>query len=228
MLFHRRLSAAAIAVLAAFGVILPAVAASAAGAAGAAGGADAGYEIARGWFILGATVTCTHSPARQLNSKQAAAFIESWYFASIYGTLTEQQPPPSLSECTFLARDRINGNPFQFRAFYVAQGKKAWIGLPRQVIGPGAFVPVDKWYVATPRATPAFLGRLDPLPSPAPTTTTTTTTPVAAAADKGSGSSVGWIAGGITLAVLLAGAIAVVVRSRRRATASEPAASEPA
>ena len=207
MLFHRRLSAAAIAVLAAFGVILPAV---------AAGAADAGYEITRGWFILGATATCPDSPARQLNSKQAAAFIESWYFASIYGTLTEQQPPSSLSKCTFLARERINGGPFQFRAFYVSQGKQAWIGLPAQVIGPGAYVPVQKWYVATPRATPAFLGRLDPLPKPAPTTTTTTTTPNTVADKKGVRGFGGLVFGGSVL-FRACGRISLVFPPRPRA-----------
>ena len=161
-----------------------------------------------------------HLPAPGSTSReQATAFIESWYFASIYGTLTEQKPPASLPKCTFVARDRINGGPFQFHAFYVSQGKQAWVGLPAQVIGPGAYVPVQKWYVATPRATPAWLGKLDPLPKTAPTTTTTTKP--ATVVDRGSSdsSAAPWIIAGVA-AVALIGVGAVVVRNRRRAAAS--------
>ena len=201
----RRLSAVALLLLAGFGVLLPAVSASA---------ADTGYELTPGWFVLDGTAKCPGQAARHLTGKHAAAFIESWYLASILGTLTEAKPPASLPKCTFLARDRINGGPFQFRAFYVSQGKKAWLGLPRQGIGPGAYVPVEKWYIATPRATPAWLGKLDPLPKAVPTTTTIA--PPAKDTSSGS-SSAPWIIA-VVAGVALLGAGAVVVR--RRATTS--------
>jgi hypothetical protein len=207
MLAFRRIPAAVLALLATLGVLLPAA---------SAGAAEPGYELTQGWFVLGGTAKCPNSPARHLSAKHAAAFIESWYLASIIGTLTEEKPPAALPKCTFVARDRIQGSFFQFHAFYVSQGKKAWVGLPRQAVGPGAFVPVEKWYIALPRVTPAWLGKLDPLPK-APATTTTTAPDIVLNEKDSSGSSAGWIVGGIAVAVLALVAIAVVVRTRRRA-----------
>jgi MYXO-CTERM domain-containing protein len=206
MLAVRRFPAVALLLLTGFGVLLP---------AGSASAADTSYELTPGWFVIDATTKCPGQAARQLTGKHAAAFIESWYLASILGTLTEEKPPPSLPKCTFLARDKIQGGAYQFHAFYVSQGKKAWVGLPRQGIGPGAYVPADKWYIATPRATPAFHGLIDPLPKTVPTTTTTTTTIAPAAKDTSSGSSSApWIIVAVVAAVALLGAGAVVVRRR--------------
>lgn len=219
MLTHQRrgLLAAALAVLATLGVLVPAPSA----------GAAETHELAPGWVILDATVNCPDSPARRLNGKQAAAFIESWYFASIFGTIPEGKPPASLPKCRFLARDRINGNPFEFRAFYVSQGEKAWVGLPRQEIGPGAFVPKEKWYIAHKRVQDAFRGLVDPLP-PGTTTSkpTTTTKPDSSADDDDSSSNTAaWIIGGVA-GIALLGAGGIMVRSRRRA-GSSPSPAQP-
>jgi hypothetical protein len=206
MLDSRGLKALAAGCLVLFAVIGP---------ANFAGAAAGDTELSPGWFIHDATASCPQKPTRHLDSNHAAAFIQSWYIATIYGTLTQENPPATLPVCNFKARDTINGDPFTFRAFYATNGKKAWVGLPPQTIGPGAIVPAEKWFVATPRATPAFLGKV-PFIKPVPPTTTTTV-PATTLDKKGSGSSAGWVVGGILLAVVLAGAIAQFVRSRRRA-----------
>jgi hypothetical protein len=217
MLGHRRVAAVVFCALAAFTVILPTV-------PGAA--AETGTPIFARWFVLDATVTRPGTPPKHLDSKQAAAFIQSWYFATLYGTLTEQKPPASLPVHTFKANERINGGPFTFTGLYVTNGKKAWVGLPKQVIGPGAFVPVPKWYIAPPRAILAWQGKVGPLPAAGVATTTTKPATKRAAVvpeTKASGSSAGWVVGGIAVAVLALVAIAVFVRTRRRATPPEPA-----
>src|SRR5207253_7917359 len=85
MIAHRRVMAAVVCVLAAFIVIVPAVPAPA---------ADAGTELWPGWSILDGTVRCPGSTApRLMSSNHAAAFIQSWYIATIYGTLTAENPP---------------------------------------------------------------------------------------------------------------------------------------
>jgi hypothetical protein len=208
---HRRLAALACSGLALLAVAVPSVPAHAAGA-------DAGTEIYPGWFILDGTVKCPDSPARAMNSKQAMAFIQSWYLATLYGALKEGQPPASAKVCTFFAHDTINGENFEFHSFYASQGDKVWVGLPKQVIGPGAVVPVKKWFVAPPRATPGFLGTLEPAPIAGTTTTTQPVTPVKA---ESSGSSRGWIIVVIPVVALL-GVGAFVVRNRRRAASGTP------
>ena len=91
-------------------------------------------------------------------------------------------------------------------------------GSPKQTIGPGAVVPKEKWWVAPPARFWRSRARCNrELPGD---TTTTTTPPVVAATDEGSGSSVGWIVGGIALAVLVVTAVVMLVRTRRRATAA--------
>jgi hypothetical protein len=223
MLAHqrRRLSAVAFAVLAGLGVLVPAQ------PVGAAGDPPGGppHALQPGWDILGATVTCPGQPNRHLSGSHAAAFIESFYVASNLGTIPEELPPPTLPKCQVLANDRINGAAFQFRALYVSQGAKAWVGLPRQEIGPGAFVPADKWYIAHQRVQDAFHGKVDPVPQEPSTTqpSTTTTTPTAGSDDDDSGTAVGWIIVGFA-GVALLGVGGFMVRSRRRAGTSTSSA----
>jgi len=206
MLDSRRLKAVAAGFLILFAVIGPVASAAATG----------DPELSPGWFIHGATASCPNKATRHFDADHSAAFIQSWYIATIYGTLTAQDPPASLRVCTFKATDTINGNPYTFTALYASNGKRSWVGLPPQAIGPGAVVPVKKWFVAPPRAVEAWRGRVHFI-KPVPPSTTTTTIPAASLDSKGSGSSAGWVVGGIVLAVVLAGGIAQFVRSRRRA-----------
>jgi hypothetical protein len=211
MLAHRRLATTVVCALAAFTMIVPAVPATA---------ADTGSDLLPGWTFLGATVTgtCPGSPTpRHMSGRHAMAFVQSWYVATIYGTLTAENPPPSLPKCTFKATDRIGSKPYTFTAFYATNGKKAWVGLPPQTIGPSAFVPVEKWFIATPRATPGIQGVLEPARVGGTTTTTpTTTTTSQKPAHKSSGGGAGWV---IAVGVIVVGIALIVVlgRSRRRA-----------
>jgi hypothetical protein len=200
-----------------------------------AGAAGTDYELTNGWVIHGATVTCPGSSApRTMSGKHAAAFIEAWYPATFFNSLTKGTPPASLKVCKFLATDTIrypvssssgettykDGN-YQFKALYASQGKQAWVGLPPQQVGPGAVVSKLFWFVAPPRVTPAFLGKLDPVSGPSASTTTTTTAPVVRK-DTSSGSSAApWIIIAVVAALLGAGAVVVVAR-RRASGAPEP------
>jgi hypothetical protein len=233
MLASRRLTAALVCA-AAFVVILPTVPAAAAGTTTTTTATTGtGTAVYAGWSILGATVTRPGIPPQHWDSKHAAAFMQSWYFATLYGTLTEQKPPAGLPRSTFKAKDTINGGSYTFVGYYVTNGKqgaakKVWVGLPVQGIGPGAYVPVEKWYIAPPRAILAWEGKVGPVPPGGPTTTlpTTTTKPAAAVpASNSSGSSKGWIVVVGAVAVALVLAALIVARTRRRA-ASEPPALE--
>jgi hypothetical protein len=220
MLTCRRTAVLLVCFLATFTALVPAV---------SAGAATGDYDLASGWTVHGAAISCPNAAPRTIDGKQASAFIQAWYFASIYGTLKEGKPPAGVPQCTFVARDTITylatdnagkttkkSADFQFKAFYVSQGKKAWIGLPPQAIGPGASVPKQKWYIATPRSILAWQGKVGPISNT--TTTTTTTTPVKVPDDTSSSSSnsaaviIAVVAG---VAILAVGA--VIVRSRRKA-----------
>jgi hypothetical protein len=220
-MFHsRRAAALLVCFLAAVAVIIPAA---------SAGAATNDFELTPGWIVHSATITCPGGVApRALDGHKAAAFMQAWYPASLYGTLTEQNPPAGLPRCTFLAKDSISYlttdnqgkttthvGPFDFRAFYVAQGNKAWIGLPPQVVGPGASVPTQKWYVATPRSILAWHGKVEPVSN---TTTSTTTKPAKVAADtsSSSGDSTAVIIA-VIAGVAILGVGAFIVRSRRKA-----------
>jgi hypothetical protein len=221
-------SALVVCCLALLAVLLPAPSA----------GAATGYELTAGWLIQGATARCPGQPPRTLSAKHAAAFIESWYPATIFGSLKQGTPPPTLPVCKFVANDTIKyqvtnssgkvvpkQGKYQFHALYASQGAKAWVGLPPQQVGPGAVVRRLVWFVATPRVTPAFLGKLDPV-SKTPTSTTTTTTTPAPVKDTSSGSSSApWIIGAVVAVVALLGAGAVVVRRRASTPSSTPSAS---
>src|SRR5437016_5577365 len=110
MLHSGRLKALAAGCLVLLAVIGPALSAVAAG----------DPELSPGWFIHGATASCPNRPRRHFDADHSAAFIQSWYIATIYGTLTAQDPPPSLRVCTFKATDTINGDPYTFIALYAS------------------------------------------------------------------------------------------------------------
>src|SRR5207245_2030685 len=116
-----------------------------------------------------------------------------------------QKPPAALPVYTVTARDMIDGRPYAFVAYYVSNGTHAWVGLPVQVIGPGASVPKEKWFIAPLRTTPAFLGKLAPLT--AEPSTTTTTAP-GAHHHEGSGGASRWI---FAVSVIVVGIILIAV-----------------
>ena len=192
-----------------------------AGSAGAA--TDTGTELFPGWKFSGATITSPGKPPRHLSSSHTVAFVQSWYVATIISattSLVEEHPPASLPVFTVKANDTVTGEPYTFIAYYVTNGKKAWVGLPKQTIGPGAFVPKEKWWIAPPRATPAFQGKLEPdLPAATGTTTSTTSPPAKVAESKSSSNSAAVIIA-VVAGVALLGVGAVVVRSRRKADAT--------
>jgi MYXO-CTERM domain-containing protein len=220
MLARHRLPVLVACCLAMFATMLPA---SPAGAAGT------DYELPGGWLIHGATTKCPGAAPKTLSGTHAAAFIEAWYPASIFGTLTEQKPPAALPVCTFLATSTIrvpktaaNGDvtyvngTFQFKGLLATQGAKGWVGLPPQEVGPGALVPKLRWYVAIPRVIQAFNGKAEPVKQPPATTSTTKPTAVADSSSSDS-SAVPWIIAGVAAAALLA--VGGLVLSRRRAAA---------
>jgi hypothetical protein len=121
------------------------------------------------------------------------------------------------------AREWINGRPYTFVSYYVTDGAGAWIGVPAQpIIGPGASVPSEKWFVAPQRTTPAFLGKLDPIPLKKLIGGTTTTTATASTkpGNDSSSNTAGWLVAG---GVILVGIVLIVVLGRsRRDAPSEP------
>src|SRR6185503_5932364 len=119
MIAHRRLPAVAICALAALAVI---------GAAAPVRAAEpAGTELFSKWRILDATVTRPGAPPRHLNSNQATAYLQSWYIATIYGTLRASAKPPARYPVnTVTARESINGKPYKLISFYVTDGEGAW------------------------------------------------------------------------------------------------------
>ena len=169
-----------------------------------------GTEIFPGWFIVDGVVTGPSTSPRTLNSKQAAAFIQSFLPATFYGKLRAQNPPASLPVFTVTAREVINGQPYKIVTYYVSRGANAWVGLPPQDFGPGASIPKQKWFISGPRTTPAFLGRLDPIPSVANTTTTTVP---ATKPHKSSGGAAGWI---VAVGVILVGVVLSARYGRQR------------
>jgi MYXO-CTERM domain-containing protein len=220
MLARHRLPVLVAGCLAIFATILPTVPAGAAGT---------DYVLPGNWLIRSATTKCPGAAAKTLTGIHAAAFIEAWYPASIFGTLTEEKPPAALPVCTFFATTVIrvpktasNGDVtyvngiFHFKGLLATQGTKGWVGLPPQEVGPGAVVPKLRWYVATPRVIGAFNGKVEPVKQP-PVTTSTTTPATAAESSSSDNSAVPWIIAGVAVVALLG--VGGLVLSRRRAAA---------
>ena len=217
---HRR-RARWLGLLAMFLVALLGIAPSAATAATATG-----YTLVPGWVILPGTITGPGlDHPRVLNSKQAAAFIQSWYGATIYGTIPVVKKPTGVDIFTVTITDLINSTPQKFIAFYAEQGAKILVGMPPQTIGGGAFVPEEKWFQAPPRAKLAFEGKVDPIPTELPTTTTipSTTTTVHAtgtSSGKSKSSSTGPVVAAIAGGVIVIGGGLLFMRRRKQTPAN--------
>jgi hypothetical protein len=190
-----------------------ALVASTVGASAAA--ADAGTQLQPGWTIVDATVTGPQTVPRHLDSRHAAAFVQAWFPATIFGSLKQQRPPGRLRVFTVVADEIINGAPYKLVAYYASDGKAVWTGLPKQTFGPGASIPKEKWFIAPPRTIAAFEGKLAPIDTG--TTPTPSPAPTQAAAKHGSDNSSGWLmvcALGAALAIGIA--ILALVRARAR------------
>jgi hypothetical protein len=221
---RHRLVGAALIVTAALAMTLPAPAASAATTttapattSPATSASGPGVELVAGWFALSGTVTRPGTTTRHFNANQAAAFIQSWYPATIYGTIKEQTPPANLPVYTILIKDQINGGPYTFKAFYASDGHSVWAGLPPQVIGPGATVPKKVWFLAPARTILAFKGTLPAVPFiPATTTTTAAPANTSTPASSNSSSSTGWIVAVVVVVVVIGLGGLLLMRKRAR------------
>jgi hypothetical protein len=189
----------------------------------------AAFEIAAGWDVNGATVTGPDGEQTQTwDGEQAAAYVQSFLFASMYGSLREDQPPPNTPRTTVEVTHTVNGVPGHVVSYYVTDGATAWVGLPEQMIGPGAFVPEEKWFVAPELTTQAFQGQAEPI-DPAATSETTAPpsepadTAAPSPAEESSDDSSAWpIVLGVALAVLVVGGAVALVLVRRRSPATTP------
>jgi hypothetical protein len=149
---------------------------------------DIGAELA----VQGATITgpCIRAPKRELNSPQAAAFVQSWLPNALFGKPKVEDPPASLPVCRVSVRYTAAGKrQTPMKVDYASDGKTAWTALPPQALWPGVFVDVHRWTVALPRAVAAFAGRAKPVPVATPPTSTTTPATTGNAAPTPTGKS---------------------------------------
>src|SRR5205807_1500065 len=111
------------------------------------------------------TGPCIRVSKRELNSPQAAAFVQSWLGNSIFGHPTVQDPPAALPVCRVSVRYTVADRRLApMQVDYASDGKTAWVALPPQNLWPGAFVTVHRWTVALPSAVAAFAGKGTPQP----------------------------------------------------------------
>ncbi len=182
-------------------------------------GTDIGGQI----FVQGATITgpCVRA-ARELNSPQAAAFVQSWLPNAIFGKPTVQDPPAALPVCRVSVRYTVAGQRFApMKVDYASDGKTAWVALPRQNLWPGVSVTVHRWTVALPSAVAAFAGKGKPVTAPTSTSTPATTGNAAPAPVGSSGSDDSgalWIIVALVVGIGLLAAVGYAV-VRRRAVA---------
>jgi hypothetical protein len=190
-------------------------------------GTDIGGQI----FVQGATITgpCIRAPKRELNSPQAAAFVQSWLPNAILGNPTVQDPPTTLPVCRVAVRYTVAGQRLApMKVDYASDGKTAWVALPRQNLWPGVSVTVHRWTVALPQAVAAFAGKGKPVPvaTAPPSTSTPTTIGIAAPDPPGKSSSDDsdalWIIVALAVGVGLLAATGYVLM-RRRAVARNSA-----
>ncbi len=182
-------------------------------------------DIGSGLRIQGATITgpC-NPPKRELNSPQAAAFLQSWLPNAIFGKPTVQDPPSALPVCRVSVRYRVVDKQFPpMQVDYASDGKTAWVAMPRQDLWPGVFVSVHRWTVALPRAVAAFAGKVKPIPvatGPDVTAPSTSTPATKGLADPPTGKSSSDGSGALWIIVAIVGGIGllgtgyVVVRRR--------------
>jgi len=181
-----------------------------------------GVDIGSHINIFGAKVTCPHQPARQLDATQAAAFMQSWLPASIFGQVTSENPPAGTAVCRLVVTDVWQGGPkTTLTALYATQGDNVWVGMPPQSLGPGAYVQTERWIRApfAQRTKDAFLGRGQLEPGASDTTAPPTTAgSTARSTTNDSGSSAGVIIAVVVIVLVLAAGVgAIFLRRRARA-----------
>jgi hypothetical protein len=190
--------------------------------AGPARADNAGVDIGSHITIFGAKVTCPHQPARQLDATQAAAFLQSWLPASIFGHVTSENPPAGIDVCRLVVTDIWQGGPkTTLTALYATQGDNVWVGMPPQNLGFGAYVQSERWIQApTPQRTKdAFQGhgQLEPVASDTTLPPTTAAGSATHPATNTNSSSAGLITAVIVIVLALAaGAGAILLRRRAR------------
>ena len=198
--------------------------------AGAQDDGGAGTDIGSQIFVQGATITgpCVRAK-RDLNSPQAAAFVQSWLPNAFFGRPQVQDPPKTLRVCRVSVRYTVAGQRYgPMQVDYASDGKTAWISLPLQNLWPGVSVTVHRWTVALPTAVAAFEGKGTPVPvATAPPQTSTPSTngladPAPAGKSSSDGSDAAWIILALVVGVGLLGVTGYVV-VRRRAVAAKGA-----
>jgi len=185
--------------------------------------ATAGTDIGNGIIIYGANVTCPGSASRQLDTTQAAAFLQSWLPTSIFGKVLSEKPPSSVPICHLVIGDRwLSAKAGTMRAYYASDGNNVWVGMPPQTLGPGAVVESERW-IRSPfadRTKAAFEGHGTLVPvATAPSTTVSSprkTTANNAVSHDGGSSSWGWLIALLVAALLVLGAVITIVGRRRR------------
>lgn len=199
-------------------VLVAPVAASAAGNGPDGKGDGKGTEIASGWKILGATVTGPGlTTPRHLDGAQAAAFVQAWLPASIYGRLSPEDPPPALDVYTVDVTDTIQGNPARLIAYYASDGQSAWVSMPPQDLGGGASVSQQKWLIAPQRTIAAFEGKLAPEPVAGASTSKTAGHAAASSSPKDTASNTPLVLAFAALVLLALAAFGINLARRRRA-----------
>ena len=181
---------------------------------------NSGVDIGSQIVIYGATVTCPGQAARQLDATQAAAFMQSWLPASIFGKVTTANPPSSADVCKLVVADSWEGGPkTTMTALYATQGNNVWVGMPPQTLGNGAYVQQERWIQApfTQRTKEAFAGHGQLVPVASDTTAPpTTAAPTASHTSTGGSGSSGWIIAVVVVLVLASVAAVGAVFWRRR------------
>ncbi len=194
--------------------------------------ATGGTDIGNGIVILGAKVACPGSAPRQLDTTQAAAFVQSWLPSSIFGKVSSEKPPSSLPICHLAIGDRwLSPKAGELRVYYASDGNNVWVGMPPQTIGAGATVDSERW-IRSPfadRTKAAFEGHgtLTPVAT-APSTTVSSPRKTSAndAKSRDGGSfSWGWLIALLVAAIVVVGGVITMVSRRRRSSPTAAATS---
>jgi hypothetical protein len=186
-----------------------------------ASAATNGTSIGSNIIILGATVRCPGAAARHLDSTQAAAFMQSWLFESIFGHPTIENPPANLPVCHLEVPNRWdNPQTGTMRVNYADDRTHVWVGMPPQAVAFGVDVTSERWIRVNfaQRARAAFAGHGTLVPANTVPSTTTTTAPAGTTSSPAHSSSsyTGLFVALAVLAVALALAGWWFVGSRRK------------
>jgi hypothetical protein len=180
-----------------------------------------GTSIGQGLVVQGATISgpCK-APVHELNSVQAAAFVQTFLGNVIFRPELEN-PPASLPVCRVSIRytqDTLKLKPMQVD--FATDGKKAWVAFPPQSLWAGVFVSKHVWALALPSAPAAFAGKgvLQPVTTPAPSDAPTARPGTPATRAHHSSSSGPWIAAAVLAGLVLLGAVTYLLLRRNRDT----------